>query len=78
MSATTPPEIRLINNIAVQFSHLTPERASEEVANHVRRFWDPRMRARLLELATTEAERFQPAAYAAARLVSGDQRPARP
>lgn len=71
MSATTPPEIRLINNIAVQFGHLAPERASEEVANHVRKFWDPRMKARLLELATTEAELLQPTAYAAVGLVNG-------
>lgn len=71
MSGTTPPEIRLINNIAVQFGHLAPDRASEEVANHVRKFWDPRMKARLAELATTDAELLQPTAYAAVGLVNG-------
>lgn len=71
MSTTTPPEIRLINNIAVQFGHLAPDRASEEVANHVRKFWDPRMKARLAELATTEADLLQPTAYAAVGLVNG-------
>nr|WP_281366584.1 formate dehydrogenase subunit delta [Nocardioides thalensis] len=65
----------MINNIAVQFGHLAPERASEEVANHVRKFWDPRMKARLLELATTEAELLQPAAYAAVGLVNGSVSP---
>jgi hypothetical protein len=40
VSATTPPETRLINNIAVQFGHLPAETAAGEVAGHVRKFWD--------------------------------------
>ena len=45
---TERPEIRLANDIARQFRHLTPEAGAAAVADHIARFWDPRMRARLL------------------------------
>ncbi|MFC7496406.1 MULTISPECIES: formate dehydrogenase subunit delta [unclassified Nocardioides] len=71
MSAALPPEIRMIHNIAVQFGHLPPERAAEEIANHVRRFWDPRMRTRLIELAS-ERDDLDPVVRAAVDLVRGE------
>ena len=69
MSGTDVPEIRLVNNIAAQFGHLPPDRAAEETANHVRKFWDPRMTARLIDLASGGDSALGPVAHAAARLV---------
>jgi formate dehydrogenase subunit delta len=43
--------IRLANDIAAQFRHRPEDEAAAEVAAHIRRFWDPRMRAELLTLA---------------------------
>ena len=45
---TTSPQIRMANDIAAQFHHRPPAEAAEEVAQHIRQFWDPRMRADLL------------------------------
>lgn len=42
------PEVRLANDIARQFRHLGLEAGSVAVANHITRFWDPRMRTALL------------------------------
>ena len=50
MSHNEATEIRLINKIVVHFAYLPPEQAVTEVANHVSRFWDPRMKRRLFEL----------------------------
>ncbi|GAA0236297.1 formate dehydrogenase subunit delta [Cryptosporangium japonicum] len=61
------PELRLVNDIARQFGHLPDEAAADAVADHVRRFWDPRMRAHLLALADAGDLDPLPAA-AAARL----------
>jgi formate dehydrogenase subunit delta len=43
-----PPELRLGGDIARAMAHLG-ERAPEEIATHLRKFWDPRMRAAILE-----------------------------
>jgi formate dehydrogenase subunit delta len=43
-----PPHVRLANDIAAQFRHLPADRAAEEIARHVRSFWDPRMVRSLL------------------------------
>jgi len=61
----------MVNNIAAQFGHLPPDQAAEETANHVRKFWDPRMKTRLIDLAAGGAADLGPVAYAAARLVQG-------
>lgn len=64
----------MINNIAVQFAHLAPDRAAEEIANHVGKFWDPRMKARLVALAAEGPDMLEPTAFAAVALVRGDAR----
>ena len=61
-----PSEQRLINDIARQFRHLPTAEAVAAVAGHVERFWDPRMRARLLALVDDRAEPLDPLAIAAA------------
>jgi formate dehydrogenase subunit delta len=48
MTAVT--QIRLANDIAAQFHYLPENAAAEAVANHLRMFWDPRMRAELRAL----------------------------
>jgi len=62
-------EIRLINKIVVHFAYLPAEEAVTEVANHVHRFWDPRMKRRLFELVDSETKDFEPVAVAAAALL---------
>jgi formate dehydrogenase subunit delta len=42
--------VRLANDIAAQFAHEPAPVAARSVANHIRTFWDPRMRAGLLAL----------------------------
>ncbi|WP_036490479.1 MULTISPECIES: formate dehydrogenase subunit delta [Nocardioides] len=49
----TAPALRLAGDILAQFRHLPDDQAVDTVANHIRMFWDPRMRAQLLELATS-------------------------
>jgi len=45
------PEVRLGNDIARQFAHLPEREAAERIATHIEKFWAPRMRRRLVELA---------------------------
>ena len=68
MTSTVPAEQRMINDISRQFRHLPPGDAAEAIASHVRRFWDPRMRARLQAL-VDQAAPLDPLAVEAARLV---------
>lgn len=41
--------LRLANDIAAQFAHHPPDDAVAAIADHVVKFWDPRMRAQLIE-----------------------------
>jgi formate dehydrogenase subunit delta len=43
-----PPVVRLGHDLVRQFEHLPVDEAAVEVATHIRRFWEPRMRAQLL------------------------------
>ena len=61
----------MINEIAVQFRHQAPDAAAAAVAEHVRAFWDPRMRAGLMRRAESEPEALDPLALAATRLLKG-------
>jgi formate dehydrogenase subunit delta len=66
----TSPQIRLANEIAVQFHHRDPAAAATEIAAHIRSFWEPRMRADLLRRAAAEPGSLDPLALAAARLLA--------
>ncbi|MFK3980072.1 formate dehydrogenase subunit delta [Micromonospora sp. NPDC050397] len=70
----TPPAVRLANEIAVHFHHVPAERAATEIAEHIRLFWDPRMRADLDHRVETEPDGFDPLALAAARLLAEKHR----
>jgi formate dehydrogenase subunit delta len=48
VSSTVPPHVRLVNEIAVQFHGRPQDEAASAIATHIRMFWDPRMRAKLL------------------------------
>ncbi len=39
--------VRMANQIATHFSSFPPDEAVAETAAHIRKFWDPRMRAAL-------------------------------
>ncbi len=72
---TASPQIRLANDIAAQFHHRPSAEAAEEVADHIRLFWEPRMRADLLaQIAdgVDEDDGIDPIVTAAAELLRGD------
>jgi formate dehydrogenase major subunit len=49
-------QVRLADDIAAQFAHLPHDEAVAGIAGHVRSFWDPRMRAQLLEAVDSGAD----------------------
>ena len=55
-----PPEARMGNDIARQFTHLPPAEAAETIATHIERFWDPRMRVALEALAAAHDDSLDP------------------
>ena len=69
MSLTAPAEIRMINSIAAHFGYLRAEQAVAAVADHVKRFWDPRMKQRLLLFVASDTRDLEPVAVAAAALL---------
>lgn len=59
--------VRMANQIATFFDSQKGEDAAEKTAQHLRDFWDPRMRAELSRaLETGEADGLSPTARAAA------------
>ncbi len=48
--------VRMVNQIEKFFAHQPSEIAIEAIADHLRKFWDPRMRAQLLALGGTGLE----------------------
>jgi formate dehydrogenase subunit delta len=59
------PVVRLANDIAAQFHHQPVPIAANAVAEHIRSFWDPRMRAQLLALDDTSRLSLRERAVAA-------------
>ena len=39
-----PPVVRLGHDLVRNFEALPPDRAAVEIATHIRKFWEPRMR----------------------------------
>jgi formate dehydrogenase subunit delta len=60
----------MVNEIAVHFHHRPPAVAAAEIAQHIRMFWDPRMRAELQRRVETNPDELDPFALAAARLLA--------
>lgn len=60
--------VRMVNQIAGFFAHEGPERGAASVADHLQKFWDPRMRAELAAaVADGSAQGLAPMALAAVR-----------
>ena len=75
---TESPQIRMANDIAAQFHHRPPAEAAEEVAHHIRLFWEERMRADLLAQVADGVEvddGIDPIVIDAAELLRGDSVP---
>jgi formate dehydrogenase subunit delta len=64
-----PAEIRMVNDIVLNLNYLPTEQVVKAVADHVKRFWDPRMKGRLIELVAAESDDLDPVVVAAARLL---------
>jgi formate dehydrogenase subunit delta len=54
------------NDIARQFTHLPAPEAAEVVAQHIERFWDPRMRRNLEALVAAHDDSLDPVVVDAA------------
>jgi len=65
----TPPHVRLANDVAAHLAHLPLDPAARAVADHLRAFWDPRMRTALLEHVAAGGEGLDPIALRAAALL---------
>ena len=65
-----PPVLRLAGDIAAQFRHLPDEQAAAKVADHIGRFWDPRMREHLRELVAADEQGCDPVVARAATLLA--------
>ena len=62
--------VDMVNEIAAFFAGEDPAKAAENVANHLRRYWDPRMRRQILEHTSTGAEGLSPVARAGVKLIA--------
>lgn len=66
------PAMRLAHDVSAQFRHLPAGQAAEVIAGHIRTFWDPRMRAQLVEQVADTGDDCDPSVAAAARLLTVD------
>ena len=48
MSTDVPAVVRMGHDLVRNLGHLPPETATMEIATHIRKFWEPRMRHELL------------------------------
>jgi formate dehydrogenase subunit delta len=71
-TAMEPRYVRLANDVAVQFAHRPLDDAAEAVAEHLRAFWEPRMRAALLAHVAAGGTGLDPVARLAAALLQND------
>jgi formate dehydrogenase subunit delta len=60
----------MANEIAAFFAGEDPGKASENVANHLRRYWDPRMRKQIVDYLSHGGEGLSPVAKAGVELIS--------
>jgi formate dehydrogenase subunit delta len=58
---------RMANQIATAFQAYPEEQAVKETANHIKSFWDPRMRKQLAEIIAKDEAALNPIARAAGR-----------
>jgi formate dehydrogenase subunit delta len=58
---------RMANQIATAFAAYPEADAVRETANHIKSFWDPRMRKQLAEVIAKDAKALSPVALAAGK-----------
>jgi formate dehydrogenase subunit delta len=58
---------RMANQIAVAFQAYPEDQAIKETANHIKSFWDPRMRKQLAQLIAKDSAALNPIALAAGK-----------
>ncbi len=58
---------RMANQIATAFQAYPEEQAIKETANHIKSFWDPRMRKQLAEIIARDGKELNPIALAAGK-----------
>lgn len=61
--------VEMVNEIAAFFVGEDPGKAAENVAHHLRRYWDPRMRRQILEHAGNGGEGLSQVAKAGVDLI---------
>ena len=72
MTNTHDKLARMANQIAAEFDHQQPGNAPEATYDHIWHFWDPRMKAQMLDHIAGGGDGLSPAAAAAvARLTDG-------
>ncbi|HEY6796806.1 MAG TPA: formate dehydrogenase subunit delta [Kineosporiaceae bacterium] len=62
-------QVRMANDIAAQFGYLPPQAAARAVANHLRSFWEPRLRAELVRHVAAGGAGLDPIVIEAAALL---------
>jgi formate dehydrogenase subunit delta len=62
--------VAMVNEIAAFFAGEDPEKAADNVANHLRRYWDPRMRNQILAHVSNGGEGLSQVAKAGVELIS--------
>ena len=62
--------VTMANEIAAFFAGEDPGKAAESVANHLRRYWDPRMRRQILAHAGDGGEGLSEVARAGVDLIA--------
>lgn len=68
-----PPVVRLGHDLVRNFEALPPDEAASEIATHIRKFWDPRMRQELLaRIRRGDSDLHPLLVNAAENLVDGD------
>jgi formate dehydrogenase subunit delta len=65
--------VKMVNEISVFFESESPgEQAPRDVANHLRRFWEPRMRKQIIEHYNRGAAGLEDIGRAAVGLLAAD------
>lgn len=73
MGHDVPPVVRLGHDLVRNFEALPDDRAATEIATHIRKFWEPRMRQELLARIRWGDSTLHPLLVRAAEdLVDGD------
>lgn len=65
----------MVNEIAAFFAGSDAAQAPDNIANHLRRYWDPRMRKQIIEHAASGAPDLSPLARAGVEMLASKQSP---